>query len=71
LDFIPTVTDAGGRVRSLAPGRLEPGTYRLVFSIPSSFITRLAVEFTVTDPARDYHIPLLVSPFACTTYRGS
>lgn len=65
------VTNADGRIPALVPGPLVRGTYRLVFAVPSSFISRLEVEFAVTDPDRHYHIPLLVSPFACTTYRGS
>lgn len=65
------VTNADGRIPALLAGPLVPGTYRLVFAVPSSFISRLEIEFAVTDPDRHYHIPLLVSPFACTTYRGS
>jgi len=60
-------TDADGRAR-LADG-LEPGTYRLVFQPPSPFFTR--VELTVELADGHYHVPLLVSPYGCATYRGS
>lgn len=64
-------TNDDGRIADLLPGTLEAGTYRLVFHVPSVFFRRLEVEFTVADPGRHYHIPLLVAPFACTIYRGS
>jgi 5-hydroxyisourate hydrolase len=61
-------TDADGRVRELAAG-LEPGEYRLVFQPPSPFFTR--VELTVLLEDGHYHVPLLVSPYSCASYRGS
>jgi len=64
-------TDDDGRIADLVQSALEAGTYRLVFVAPSPFFSRLEVEFTVTDPGRHYHIPLLVAPFLCATYRGS
>ena len=60
-------TDADGRAR-LAE-ELEPGEYRLVFHPPSPFFTR--VELTVRLVDGHYHVPLLVSPYGCATYRGS
>jgi 5-hydroxyisourate hydrolase len=60
-------TDADGRIRELADVR--PGTYRLVFHPPSPFFTRIELELVLGDD--DYHVPLLVSPYACATYRGS
>jgi len=60
-------TDADGRAR-LADG-LAPGTYRLVFHPPSPFFTR--VELEVDLVAGHYHVPLLVSPYGCASYRGS
>jgi 5-hydroxyisourate hydrolase len=60
-------TDADGRIRELAD--VEPGTYRLVFHPPSPFFRRVELELELGDG--DYHIPLLVSPYACATYRGS
>jgi 5-hydroxyisourate hydrolase len=60
-------TDADGRVRELAD--VEPGLYRLVFHPPSPFFRRVELELELGDG--DYHVPLLVSPFGCVTYRGS
>ena len=67
------VTDADGRVRDLGP--IEPGRYRLVFDTAAylgddAFFPSVTVEFTVTDD-RHYHVPLLLSPFGYSTYRGS
>jgi 5-hydroxyisourate hydrolase len=70
-------TDADGRIAELAP-RLEHGTYRLRFDVASYaaatgqdvFFPEVAVTFTVADE-RHYHVPLLLSPFAFSTYRGS
>ena len=64
-------TNADGRIADLAGGDLRPGTYRLVFHLSSPFFKRLELEFAVSDTGGHYHIPLLVSPYACTTYRGS
>ncbi|MGE5689993.1 MAG: hydroxyisourate hydrolase [Pseudomonadota bacterium] len=60
-------TDADGRAR-LADA-LEPGDYTLVFHPPSPFFRR--VELTVALEEGHYHVPLLVSPFGCASYRGS
>ncbi|MDQ7819244.1 MAG: hydroxyisourate hydrolase [Armatimonadota bacterium] len=64
-------TGDDGRIPDLIGGPLEAGTYRLVFAVPSEFFSRLDVEFTVTDPARHYHVPLVVGPYLCATYRGA
>jgi 5-hydroxyisourate hydrolase len=61
-------TDADGRVRELASG-LEPGRYSLVFWPPSPFFTRIELEVELV--AGHYHVPLLVSPYGCASYRGS
>ena len=61
-------TDMDGRVRELA-SELEPGRYQLVFWPPSPFFTR--VELEVELEAGHYHVPLLVSPYGCASYRGS
>jgi 5-hydroxyisourate hydrolase len=61
------VTDADGRVRELAD--VDAGTYRLVFHPPSPFFRRVELEVELGDG--HYHVPLLVSPYQCTTYRGS
>jgi 5-hydroxyisourate hydrolase len=60
-------TDADGRAR-LADA-LAPGRYRLVFHPPSAFFRR--VELEIELDAGHYHVPLLVSPFSCASYRGS
>lgn len=66
-------TDADGRVRDL--GELHPGVHRLAFDtaavFPNGFYPEVVVAFTVTDPAAHHHVPLLLSPFAYSTYRGS
>ena len=61
-------TDDDGRIRDLAAG-LDPGTYRLDFHPPSPFFRRVSLELALEDG--HYHVPLLVSSFACATYRGS
>lgn len=61
-------TDADGRITLLAEG-LEPGTYSLVFHPPSQFFTRVELEVELVEG--HYHIPLLVSPYGCASYRGS
>jgi 5-hydroxyisourate hydrolase len=60
-------TDADGRAR-LADA-LEPGSYGLVFHPPSPFFTR--VELQIELATGHYHVPLLISPFQCASYRGS
>lgn len=61
-------TDEDGRIAELAGG-LVPGAYTLVFHPPSPFFRRVELELELG--AGHYHVPLLVSPYACTTYRGS
>ena len=72
-------TDGDGRVAELGPERLGPGDHALVFATGDWFADRgteaffpsVAVAFRVPDPPGDhYHVPLLLSPFAYTTYRG-
>jgi 5-hydroxyisourate hydrolase len=62
-----TRTDEDGRAR-LADG-LEPGLYRIVFEPPSPFFRR--VELDVELGEGHHHVPLLVSPYGCASYRGS
>jgi 5-hydroxyisourate hydrolase len=70
-------TDADGRA-GLGPDLLEPGDYTLRFETAAHFASRgvstfypfVAVTFTVTDD-RHLHVPILLSPFAYSTYRGS
>jgi 5-hydroxyisourate hydrolase len=60
-------TDADGRVRELAD--VEAGVYRLVFHPPSPFFRRVELELELGEG--HHHVPLLVSPYQCTIYRGS
>ena len=61
-------TDDDGRIPALATG-LDPGSYALVFWPPSPFFRRVELELELTEG--HYHVPLLVSPFGCASYRGS
>ena len=61
------VTDDDGRIRDLA--ETGAGTFRIVFHPPSPFFKRVELEIELADG--HYHVPLLVSSFACATYRGS
>ena len=71
------VTNSDGRCSALVgDGKsLDEGIYRLVFDIathfPQSFYPEIAISFRVTDPSSHYHVPVLLSPFGYTTYRGS
>lgn len=70
-------TDSDGRCKTLAPGDVPPGIYRLCFDTGSyfrerhteTFFPEIVVIFTVTEGK--YHVPLLVSPYGYSTYRGS
>ncbi|MFT4213161.1 MAG: hydroxyisourate hydrolase [Microbacterium sp.] len=72
------LTDADGRL-GLGTDALAPGDYALSFATGAyfaasgvaAFYPSVTVAFTITDPARHYHVPLLLSPFAYSTYRGS
>ncbi len=72
------MTDQDGRA-TLADGRLDPGPYQLVFATGDYFAStgtptfhpQVTVAFTVTDGGAHHHVPLLVSPYSYTTYRGS
>ncbi|HEV3468100.1 MAG TPA: hydroxyisourate hydrolase [Pyrinomonadaceae bacterium] len=74
-------TDADGRLRELLPPgqALREGTYRLTFDTAayfsaqgtSSFYPSVEIVFVVRDAAEHYHVPLLLSPFGYSTYRGS
>jgi 5-hydroxyisourate hydrolase len=74
------VTDGDGRCPALTEGlALEPGRYRLRFETGAWFAGRatatfypvVELTFTVTDAAAHCHVPLLLSPYAYSTYRGS
>jgi 5-hydroxyisourate hydrolase len=65
------VTDSDGRIGDLYVGALRAGVYTLVFAVAGEFYPEITIAF-VADPARGhYHVPLLLSPYGYTTYRGS
>jgi 5-hydroxyisourate hydrolase len=61
------VTDADGRIAEL--GAASAGTYRIVFHPPSPFFKRVELEVELGDG--HHHVPLLISSYACASYRGS
>ena len=68
------LTDGDGRVRDLLERPLVAGQYRLEFDVAhedGSFFTKVAVDLRIADTGRSYHVPLLLAPYAMTTYRGS
>jgi len=73
-------TDADGRVRDfLEPGTLATGHWRLTFATGAyfgargvaTFLPEVTITFEVLDAAQHHHVPLLLSPFGYSTYRGS
>ena len=78
----PTPTAARRHLCSSAPSS-RPGVYELLFHVGDyfrgrglalpepAFLDRVPIRFGVADPARHYHVPLLISPFGYSTYRGS
>ena len=80
LELGRSTTGSDGRVAvPLIDVRAEAGVYSLRFDVGTYFRRRgvnafyaiVNVEFNVTDPASHYHVPLLVSPYGYSTYRGS
>lgn len=75
-----SVTDQDGRVRDLLAhgSSLSAGDYRLTFSVAEyfgakrkSFYNEIVIHFHIADEEQHYHVPLLLSPFGYSTYRGS
>ena len=76
-------TNTDGRCPDLAADRLQPGRYAIRFSVADyyrglgialpdpPFLDEVTVEFGIAEGGGHYHVPLLVSPFAYSTYRGS
>ena len=68
-------TDTNGRIGDLLPGNwpAKPGLYCLRFDSAtlSEFFPEISVQFVISDPVQNYHIPLLLTDFGYTTYRGS
>jgi 5-hydroxyisourate hydrolase len=75
------VTDESGRAANLLPsaGSFERGAYRLLFDVASyfraqgveTFYSEVSVIFEVRNPGEHYHVPLLLSPWGYSTYRGT
>ena len=74
------VTNDDGRITDLlVPGPLQIGLYRVCFSTGpyfqstgvAGFYPEISISFEVSDTAEHYHVPLLLSPFGYSTYRGS
>jgi 5-hydroxyisourate hydrolase len=74
------VTDDDGRLRTLTPaGPVPAGTYRIRFATGAYFTAQgvtgffpvVEIQFTVADGTQHYHVPLLLSPYSYSTYRGS
>ncbi|HEX4962652.1 MAG TPA: hydroxyisourate hydrolase [Thermoanaerobaculia bacterium] len=80
-ELVRGATDDDGRARQLLPAgsSLIPGIYRLTFDLDhyfasleiEGFYPEAAIVFHVRDAAQHYHVPLLLSPFGYSTYRGS
>lgn len=73
-------TDADGRIGNLVRGELVAGSYQVAFDVAAyfrktgghpAFFSRVSIDFEIADATRQYHLPLLVSPYSCTSYRGS
>jgi 5-hydroxyisourate hydrolase len=73
-------TDEKGRVTTLTPGPIAPGAYRLTFDVGAyqremglnvTFFPEVRITFNVKDTDEHYHVPLLLSPFGYSTYRGT
>jgi len=74
-------TNSDGRISDLVPkeAALNAGVYRLIFDTAKYFAARntdafypqVTIVFKIHDPAEHYHVPLLLSPFGYSTYRGS
>ena len=77
-DVAHSHTDADGRIAQLAAGQ-DAGRYRISFDTGAyytglgieTFYPEVSVVFDIVDPSRHHHVPLLLSPFAYSTYRGS
>ncbi|MGC4934565.1 hydroxyisourate hydrolase [Gordonia sp. DT30] len=72
-------TDSDGRIGQVNTEALVPGIYHLVFDTGNwfddndigAFYPEVDICFTVDDPQRHFHVPLLLSPYSYSTYRGS
>ena len=73
-------TNEKGRVETLTNGPITPGTYRLTFNLATyhkehgltvPFFPEAKITFNVRDTNADYHVPLVISPYGYSTYRGT
>jgi 5-hydroxyisourate hydrolase len=69
-------TDGNGRIADLSGGGVNPGRYRLLFEVGAYFQDASHLFETVTlevhlEEPRHYHLPLLISPYSCSSYRGT
>ena len=73
-------TNKDGRITDVMDGPLAAGTYRMAFEVGAyykkkgsepPFMQRVTLDFEISDTRRSYHIPLLMSPYSCSSYRGS
>jgi 5-hydroxyisourate hydrolase len=76
LKTVSTNTDGRTDSALLAGNEFATGTYELVFHVGDyfgdrSFLDQVPVRFTISDTMVKYHVPLLVTPWAYSTYRGS
>ena len=83
--LVEAVTNLDGRLDKplLKGGALRAGAYRLEFDVGEyfrdlgvalpdpTFLETVVIDFGIADPAAHYHVPLLVSPYGYSTYRGS
>jgi len=69
-------TDAQGRIADLSGGGVNPGSYRLLVEVGAYFgghshlFETITLELNLSE-GRHYHVPLLIAPYSCTTYRGT
>ncbi len=80
VELTTAETNDDGRIPDLVGGPLTAGGYQLSFDVAAyfrkqgrdvPFFSRFVVEFQITNTARHYHIPLLLSPYSGASYRGS
>jgi 5-hydroxyisourate hydrolase len=72
-------TDEDGRIKAFSVPLFEAGVYRLTFDVGAylkaqhggGFYPEVQISFSVTAPSQHHHVPLLLSPFGYSTYRGS
>jgi 5-hydroxyisourate hydrolase len=73
-------TNQDGRIPSFLTEPLQAGSYQLAFDVAAyfrrqglalAFLSKVVIEFQVHDSQRHYHVPLLLSRYACSSYRGS